>query len=244
MEKERVGLIFTDYEGRDYEKFWRGPAKEYLDKLERAIVTHALEGGDSIVEVGAGFGRLGGCYLAKYRSVSMVEPASNLRTACAKAYGNSVVCYDASVYDLPFSDQSFNAVLMVRVLHHLGSPERALAELNRILKPGGQMIFSYSNKRNLKRVLLFLAGRAKSPFSLDAEPYHRTFFGHHPRYITALLTRAGFRIEEQYGVGVVDKVVGSLPFLLKVMNPSLLLARVLGGLRIAPYQFVVAVKTR
>ena len=71
------GLPWKGYEGHDYEGFWTGPGKHYLDQLEQAIVTDALPGGEAIVEIGAGFGRLGPCYIGRYRRVQMVEPASN-----------------------------------------------------------------------------------------------------------------------------------------------------------------------
>ena len=43
----------------------------------------------------------------------------------------------ANVYDLPFPDGSFDAAFANRVLEHLREPVRALAELRRVLRPGG-----------------------------------------------------------------------------------------------------------
>ncbi len=43
----------------------------------------------------------------------------------------------ANVYDLPFPDGSFDAVFANRVLQQLREPVRALAELRRVLCPGG-----------------------------------------------------------------------------------------------------------
>jgi SAM-dependent methyltransferase len=43
----------------------------------------------------------------------------------------------ASVYDLPFEDSTFDAVLVHAMLYHLGEPMKALQELRRVLKPGG-----------------------------------------------------------------------------------------------------------
>ncbi|HJT96964.1 MAG TPA: class I SAM-dependent methyltransferase [Rhodanobacteraceae bacterium] len=41
---------------------------------------------------------------------------------------------------LPFADRSFDAVLLKDVLEHLGEPDAALAEIARVLRPGGRMI--------------------------------------------------------------------------------------------------------
>jgi SAM-dependent methyltransferase len=43
----------------------------------------------------------------------------------------------ADIYRLPFPDASFDAVFANGVLMHLGEPLRALAELRRVLRPGG-----------------------------------------------------------------------------------------------------------
>lgn len=43
---------------------------------------------------------------------------------------------------LPFADNSFDAVLCMNALHHLPSYGEALAEIHRVLKPGGRAVFS------------------------------------------------------------------------------------------------------
>ncbi len=42
--------------------------------------------------------------------------------------------------DLPFVDNSLDAVLMVATFHHLPNPTHALKEFNRVLKPGGTLL--------------------------------------------------------------------------------------------------------
>ena len=46
----------------------------------------------------------------------------------------------ADVMSLPYEDQSFDVVMAAHVLEHLPDPQRALAEMVRVLKPGG-MVF-------------------------------------------------------------------------------------------------------
>ncbi len=55
----------------------------------------------------------------------------------AKREGLDVEFRKASVYQLPFEDQSFDAVFSHAMAEHLSDPARALAELRRVLKPGG-----------------------------------------------------------------------------------------------------------
>jgi SAM-dependent methyltransferase len=47
----------------------------------------------------------------------------------------------ADAEDLPFEDETFDLVLGHAVLHHLPSPEAALAEFRRVLVPGGTLAF-------------------------------------------------------------------------------------------------------
>jgi ubiquinone/menaquinone biosynthesis C-methylase UbiE len=242
VSKDFNGLSWKGYEGQDYENFWTGPGKRNLDELERRIASHALPGGESVVEIGAGFGRMGTCYVGKYKAAHMVEPAANLREIAARTYGDAVRYHEASVYDLPFPAASFDAVLMVRVFHHLGRPDAALREIHRILRPAGRLVFNFSNKRNLKRIVQYALGHGKTPFTRDMEEYATTLVGHHPRWIEQLLSEVGFKIEEQFGVGVTDKIVEAFPAMAKLLSPSLSAARVLGRLKLAPAQFVIAIK--
>lgn len=48
----------------------------------------------------------------------------------------------ASVYELPFDDGRFDNVLCMSVLEHLEEPQRAIAEMRRVLKSGGRIIVS------------------------------------------------------------------------------------------------------
>jgi SAM-dependent methyltransferase len=236
-------IVFSkDYEGVDYERFWVGPGKRYLDRLEQKIVKHVLPGGGSIVEIGAGFGRLGPCYVDKYQDVHMVEPASNLRAAAMDAFGNAVKFHDASVYALPFADNSFDAVLMVRVFHHLHKSADALKELHRILRPGGTLVFSYSNLRNPGRIARFILGKVPNPFAVTKDQYHPNLFGHSPGMIRSLINETGFVLKEQYATCILNRTIDAFPFLLPWTNPPLILERVLGAVNVAPAIFMVTQK--
>lgn len=236
----KSATVFSkDYEGVDYERFWTGPGKRYLDRLERKIVNDVLPAGNSIVEIGAGFGRLGQCYADKYADVHMVEPASNLRAAAMKAFGDRVVYHAASLYDLPFADESFDTVLMVRVFHHLRDSNKALKELHRILKPSGTLIFSYSNLRNLGRGMRFLLGRVPNPFASPKQEYEPELFGHSPAFIRQLLEETSFLLKEQYATCILNRLIDIFP-VLEQFDPPLSVERMLGALQIAPANFVVA----
>lgn len=50
---------------------------------------------------------------------------------------SNVEIFPADVMALPFDDAMFDAVVVANLLHLLPNPERALAEIRRVLRPGG-----------------------------------------------------------------------------------------------------------
>jgi len=48
----------------------------------------------------------------------------------------------ADTHQLPFADEKFDNILCTEVLEHLYSPHLAIAEMKRVLKPGGKLILS------------------------------------------------------------------------------------------------------
>lgn len=59
------------------------------------------------------------------------------RAAAASQRVTNVVFQLGNVYELPFADDSLDAVFNHAVLEHLSDPLRALTEFRRVLKPGG-----------------------------------------------------------------------------------------------------------
>ena len=53
--------------------------------------------------------------------------------------------------DLPFGDGSFGAVLSVQSIEHVPDPERVLAEVQRVLEPGGVAVFVTPNRLTFGR---------------------------------------------------------------------------------------------
>ena len=59
---------------------------------------------------------------------------------------------DADAGALPLPDDAADAVTMLDVLEHLEDPEGALAELHRVLKPGGTLVLSVPHRGLLHRL--------------------------------------------------------------------------------------------
>ncbi len=187
-------MSLCDYEGYDYRgDFWTG--RDYEDAVERSALKKLLPtSGGRLVEIGAGFGRLADLYDG-YRRVILVDPAKSLlREAQERLAGDSRFIYVmGDIYSLPLSTSGFDVALTVRMLHHLTDLPAAFRELQRILRPQGRYILEYANKRNLKEIIRYLAGRsAKDPFSPQPVEYVPLHFNFHPSYIEGELREAGF----------------------------------------------------
>lgn len=54
---------------------------------------------------------------------------------------------------LPLEDQSFDAVLITVSVQYLQYPEQVLAEIHRVLRPGGSVIISFSNRMFFEKAI-------------------------------------------------------------------------------------------
>ena len=103
-----------------------------------------------------------------------------------------------SLTALPFADATFDRALCLDVLEHLSFEEqpRALAELFRTLKPGGELLVSVPNLAHLQsRVHFVLLGRLIRTASEHKHPGDRPA----AEYID-LASRAGFQLVERRGI--------------------------------------------
>jgi SAM-dependent methyltransferase len=88
----------------------------------------------------------------------------------------------SNIERLPFRDQTFPAVLCLGVLEYLDGLDRAIAEVARVLTPGGVFVFSLLNRRSPYRTAQKLYRPGLLPFKLYTD-----------RYIMCLLQRHGFQ---------------------------------------------------
>jgi ubiquinone/menaquinone biosynthesis C-methylase UbiE len=98
----------------------------------------ALEGspGHSLADVGGGTGNYAAA-LERDGWQPLVIDRSAAMLALAAAKGLPTLEADAE--SLPLEDESFDAAALVSMVHHLEDPAAALAEVQRILRPGGRI---------------------------------------------------------------------------------------------------------
>jgi ubiquinone/menaquinone biosynthesis C-methylase UbiE len=97
-----------------------------------------------VVEVGPGTGLSFAYYPPEVDEVVAVEPEPNLRGLAAEAARNapvSVQVVDGMADELPADDGSMDAAVVAGVLCSVPDQPRALGELQRVLRPGGELRF-------------------------------------------------------------------------------------------------------
>ena len=145
-----------------------------------------------VIEVGAGNGINFPLYPAQVSEVVAVEPEAYLRRRAeeaATAADRHVTVVDGVADSLPAEDASFDAGIASLVLCSVPTQERALAELRRVIRPGGELRF-------YEHVRAHDAGHARIQDRTNRW-WPRFSGGCHPNRDTpAAIEAAGFRIEQ------------------------------------------------
>jgi len=146
-----------------------------------------------VVELGAGHGLNFPHYPAEVTEVIAIEPEPTLRAAATEAAGQAPVpvrVLPGVADELPLEDESVDAAVVSLVLCSVPDQDRALAELSRVLRPGGELRF-YEHviaDTQPKRLVLQFADRSGI--------WPRLFGGCHPARDTgAAIERAGFHVQ-------------------------------------------------
>lgn len=127
----------------------RGRYHDLLDALEVDFCAPWVRD-RSVLEVGCGTGLLLRRFAALAREAVGVDLSPGM-LAHARARGLSVVEGDAAA--LPFPDGRFDAAVSFKTLPHVPDLRRALAEMARVVRPGGALVIEVYNPRSLRALL-------------------------------------------------------------------------------------------
>jgi ubiquinone/menaquinone biosynthesis C-methylase UbiE len=125
------------------------PLRRRLQPPDETAARHGIEPGMSVLDIGPGNGTY---TIAAARRVGRagrvfavdIEPrmVARVRQRVADAGVGNVEARVADAHDLPFTEDSFDVITMISVLGEIPEPDRALAECQRVLKPGGILAIS------------------------------------------------------------------------------------------------------
>lgn len=156
-----------------YERFIPPPDPERWKELLNLPIA------GSLLDAGGGTGRVSG-QLRPFVNQLVIsdESAKMLVQAQEKAVCCPVV---GAVETQPFADNSFDRVMVVDALHHFANQRDAVADLARILKPGGRLVIEEPDLNKFSVKLVAIAEKLA---------LMRSHF-YYPQQIEAMLTDLG-----------------------------------------------------
>jgi ubiquinone/menaquinone biosynthesis C-methylase UbiE len=161
------------------------------------------EPGDAVLDCGCGMG----FYLRALTTIGkgafygIDGDTKALAFAREALAGRGVLLVDGDILHLPYADASFDKVLMTEVLEHLPDDHQGLAEIHRVLKPGGTLALTVPHRHYsfwydpINRVAEGLAGRPirSGPFAGIWANHFRLYL---PEEVTARVREAGFEVQQ------------------------------------------------
>jgi ubiquinone/menaquinone biosynthesis C-methylase UbiE len=163
-----------------------------------------------------------------YRAVGLDYSLPSLQRAVIADQAMAGRYVAAEAYQLPFSAESFDMVISMGVLQVLASPEVALKEMVRVLRPGGLLLIEFLNKHELASRVLKLV----RPDPTGVRSY--SLF-----QIRQWLTRQGLKQIQQIGVYLPPRNASWLGTVLDSRWCHTLLDRIPGASLLGAHAFMV-----
>lgn len=182
-----------------------------IDDQAAELVRRVAEGGD-VLEVGCGTGLIMERVARFARSVKGIDLSPGM---LARARERGLDVTEGSADALPFGDASFDVAYSFKVLAHVPNIERALAEMFRVVRPGGHLVFDAYNRQSLRYLIKRLWGPRATSKTFDEAAIETRFetpqevIGHLPSG-AQVVSEAGIRISTVHPAVHRVPVLGSL----------------------------------
>ena len=200
---------FYDDDGFNYQSYWSN--RNYEHRAEVIAIRRLLNGRrfGHAADIGGGYGRLSVVLEEFADKITLVDASSRQLTLAADFLvdhpGVEKRLMNAASLDFP--DASVDLVAMVRVLHHLPDPAAELAEVHRILRPGGAAVVEVANVAHALNRVRHMVRRERLPVTaVDIrsaairEQGGIPFVNHHPATVAKQFRTAGLQIERVLSV--------------------------------------------
>ncbi|MGN6867636.1 MAG: class I SAM-dependent methyltransferase [Solirubrobacteraceae bacterium] len=186
MEDTRTTAARTHFD-RWSETYEQDSAARWLREIQtQALAALALTENDVLLDVGCGTGAaVRDAAPTVNRAVGFDLSPGMIAQARDRAAGLDNVDFHTGDVSgrLPFDDCAFTALVCTTAFHHFPKPRDTIAEMARVLAPGGRLVIADSNRRNPAVFVLDLVLRV-------AQPSHAGFRS--PEQLMHDLCAAGF----------------------------------------------------
>ncbi|MDP4505929.1 class I SAM-dependent methyltransferase [Nonomuraea turcica] len=191
----------------DYDGF----AEAYAAETENSIMNEywarssimALVGdvaGRRVLDAGCGSGPLSAALRDRGAVVTGIDSSAGMLALARRRLGDDAALHVVDVRDpLPFADGAFDDVVASLVLHYLEDWGPTLAEMRRVLRPGGRLIASVNHPfvehlAQNPRPSYFATTSYTDAWTFNGQSYPMTFWTRPLQAMTAAFTTAGFRL--------------------------------------------------
>ena len=173
----------------------------------------------SVLDLGCAGGFMSEALTGKGARVTGIDPAPQAIDAARRhaEHSGHTIRYDVGVGEsLPYADEAFDAVVCVDVLEHVSDLFRVLAEIERVLKPGGVFLFDTINRNLFSKLATITI--AENVLRLLPKGTHDPELFIKPVELRDLMTKAGLAPGPVTGLGPRginlrgDLLFGPLPF--------------------------------
>ncbi|GAA3168608.1 class I SAM-dependent methyltransferase [Streptomyces virens] len=191
----------------DYDSFAEAYAAETENGLVNAYYERpamlALAGevaGRRILDAGCGSGPLSAALRERGALVTGVDASAAMLALARRRLGEDADLHRADLADrLPFDDAVFDDVVASLVLHYLEDWGPTLAEMRRVLRPGGRLIASVDHPFvaytiHEPRPDYFATTSYTFPWTFDGRSHPMRFWRRPLHAMTDAFTTAGFRL--------------------------------------------------
>jgi ubiquinone/menaquinone biosynthesis C-methylase UbiE len=161
--RDRVRPALYDFCGGRMEK-------HFADHRRKALARAS----GRVLEIGGGTGFNLRYYPQEVEELVVTEPAPGMLERARRRLSETnvpVTTLEAAAEQLPFEDASFDTVVSTLVLCSVDDVDRSLAEIHRVLRPGGQLIFLEHVRSDDPRVAKW-QDRLERPWMVVADGCH------------------------------------------------------------------------
>ncbi|WP_424971854.1 bifunctional 2-polyprenyl-6-hydroxyphenol methylase/3-demethylubiquinol 3-O-methyltransferase UbiG [Dinoroseobacter sp. S76] len=158
--------------------------------------------GQDVLDLGCAGGFMAEALARKGARVTGIDPAAKaIAAAQAHAAAEGLeIRYDTGVGEaLPYGDASFDAVVCVDVLEHVEDLAQVVAEVSRVLRPGGMFLFDTINRNPIARLAVITM--AEDVLGLLPKGTHDPAMFIKPAELRRALDGAGFAVGGFTGLG-------------------------------------------
>ena len=181
-------------------------ARRYYARLVRRFAPAPVTG--RLLELGSGLGHLLGLLSDRFNCVGVDIAYYAAQQTRQNAPQAAALVASADQLEA-FADRSFDVIVALHLVEHLVAPARALRHMQRMLVPGGLLLFATPNPEYALRPL---KRPDETPDAISKDPTHINV--HPPGVWREWAGAAGLRVLRQFGDGLWD-----VPYLPLIPRP-------------------------